>query len=273
MPGPRLLVCAAVCSLFSAVLFAQQPTSTTSSPATSDPQAVALLQESLTALTGGVAVSDVTLTGSAHRIAGSDEELGQFTLEAKGTQESKVALTLSASTYAEVRNVSEDSPEGSFASSNGTVYPLAQHNCFTDSAWFFPPLSSLSSALSNPGENVAYVGQETLDGTAVQHVRVWLTVQSPDAVAVKLIAHLSTVDWYLDASSLLPVAERFTTHPADNASVDLSIEIRFSNYQRTDGVLVPLHIQKFLNGGLTLDLNVTSVSMNTAPSDSDFQLQ
>jgi hypothetical protein len=269
MCAPRPLPFFLVVFLVAIPVFAQS-TSTTSP--TSNPQAVALLQKSVDALTGGVAVSDVTLTGNAHRIAGSDDELGQFTLEAKGTQESKIALTLSGSTYAEVHNVSEGSPAGSYASSDSTVEPLAQHNCFTDPAWFFPALSSLASALSNPTENVAYVGQETLDGTSVQHVRVWLTVQSPDAAAIKLIAHLSTIDWYLDTSSLLPVAEEFTTHPADNASLDLSVEIRFSNYQRTDGVLVPLHVQKFLNGGLTLDLNITSVSLNTSPPDSDFQL-
>ncbi len=38
----------------------------------SDPQAVALAQQSIAALTNGIAVNDITLTGNATWIAGSD---------------------------------------------------------------------------------------------------------------------------------------------------------------------------------------------------------
>jgi hypothetical protein len=47
---------------------AQQTTATTSQP-----QATTLLAQSATALTGSVTISDVTLTGNAQSIAGSDE--------------------------------------------------------------------------------------------------------------------------------------------------------------------------------------------------------
>jgi hypothetical protein len=86
MPGPRLLVCVGVCSLFSLPLFAQQTSSTTSPPTASDPQAVALVQKSLAALTNGVQVTDVMLSGTARRIAGSDDETGTATLEATGAR-------------------------------------------------------------------------------------------------------------------------------------------------------------------------------------------
>jgi hypothetical protein len=48
--------------------------STSTPPATSDPQAAAL--------TGGATVTDVTLTGLARRTANSDDETGSATLEA-----------------------------------------------------------------------------------------------------------------------------------------------------------------------------------------------
>ncbi len=272
MRVPKLLACFVLWSLLSLPVLAQQSSATTN-PTTNDPQAIALLQKSLAALTGGTPVSDVTLTGTAERISGSDDETGTATLEAKGTQESKIALSLSSSTYTEVRNASDGAPEGSYAGSDATVQALAQHNCFTDPAWFFPPLSSIAASLSNTATNISYVGAETLDGTKVQHVRLWLSVTSQDAAAVNLIAHLSTVDWYLNAESFLPVAEKFTTHPPGNASVDIPVEILFSNYQQIGSVWVPFRVQKFQNGTLSLDLDISSANLNSGLSDSEFTME
>jgi hypothetical protein len=56
--------------------FAQQ-SSTTSTPAIKNPQAVSLAAASLAALSGSTAIADVTLTGTATRIAGSDAETGR----------------------------------------------------------------------------------------------------------------------------------------------------------------------------------------------------
>ena len=45
-------------------------------PPQRDPQAFALLQRAYALLSGGQAISDVTLTGTARRIVGSDDESG-----------------------------------------------------------------------------------------------------------------------------------------------------------------------------------------------------
>src|SRR5260370_8845585 len=52
-----------------------------------------VLQGALNALTGGTAVADVTLAGTARRIAGSDNETGTATLKALATGESRVDLS------------------------------------------------------------------------------------------------------------------------------------------------------------------------------------
>jgi hypothetical protein len=236
----------------------------------SSPQAVSLLQQSLAAMTNGVSVSDVTLSGTVTRIVGTDDASGQAVLEAKGTQESKLSLSLSGSDYSEVRNFTAGAATGSYSGPDGVVHAQAFHNCFTDAAWFFPPLSSIASALGNASANTSYVGQETVNGLAVQHVRLWLSVSSPDTAAVTAIAHLSAIDWYLDSTSALPLVVRFTTHPPDNSSVDIPVEIRFAQYQRANGVLLPFHIQKLFNGGLMLDLTISSATINSGLPDSDF---
>jgi hypothetical protein len=238
-----------------------------------DAKAIMLLEQSLKSMTGTTNVSDVKLLGTATRTIGPDQQSGEATLEAKGTAESRVALSLSGFSRTEVRNIADGASVGSYVGDDSAVHSEALHNCFTDASWFFPPLSSLSAALNNTDANVSYIGQETLQDVSVDHIRTWLSVSSPDAAAVKLIAHLSAVDWFFDSSSHLPIAARFTTHPAENASADMNVEIRYSNYQSSQGALVPFHVEKYLNGSLRLDLVVSSALLNSGLPDSDFSLQ
>jgi hypothetical protein len=246
---------------------------TSGQPTTQDPQAVSLALQSLNAMTRGNPISDATLSGTATRIAGSDEQTGTVTIQVKGTQESRIALALSGGTYSEIRNFAEGASQGSSTGPDGVAKTMAFHNCFTDAAWFFPALSSLGSAVSNPNFVISYIGPETHAGVAVQHIRFSQSIVSPDSFSVQLIAHLSTIDFYLDSTSLLPVAVAFTTHPGDNGSLDIGVEVRFSNYQVSSGVLVPLHIQRLINGNLYLDLNASSVVLNSGLSDNIFQVQ
>jgi hypothetical protein len=70
----KICIIACVCVfLLSAVAFAQSPTPTT---ATTSTQALQLLQQALKALSPNITTSDVTLIGSVHYIAGSDDEDG-----------------------------------------------------------------------------------------------------------------------------------------------------------------------------------------------------
>ena len=263
-----------VVTLGAVLIFTDAPPSRaqTVNQRTSDPHAVAIVQQSLVAMNGAVAVADVSLSASVTSTAGSDIQSGTALLQAKGTQESKVALSLSDSSYTEIRNVSDGAPAGRYIDSNAdsTAHALSLHNCFTEAAWFVPSLSDLASVLSDPNANLMYVGQESWDDKTVDHIRTWETVSSPDAAAVKLIAHLSTTDIYLDSATHLPVAIKFATHPAKDAKIDIPVEIRFDNYQQTSGLLLPMHIQKFLNGTLNLDFTMNSAEVNSGLPDSIF---
>jgi len=255
-----------ICGLGLAVLFfavqVALPQTTTTTP-TSDPQAIALATQALTALTGSVQVSDVTLTGAATRIAGSDIETGTITLEALGTGNSSLSLVTSAGTRSETRSTANGFPQGCWVGIDGTAHAMANHNCVTDAVWFFPALTVLSQAAST---NVLakYVGLETRNGGSVQHIRLQTQIPSP------LLATLSTEDIYLDSTSSLPVAIIFTTHPDANALANIPVEIDFSNYQTVSGVSVPFSIQKLLNGSLFLDITIQSATFNSGLSPSAF---
>src|SRR5260370_26266334 len=71
------------CLLLHSPVWAQQ-TATTSA------QGVALLQQSLGALAGTTSLANVTLTGTARRVAGSDDETGAVVLKALATGEARL---------------------------------------------------------------------------------------------------------------------------------------------------------------------------------------
>jgi len=239
---------------------------------TQDPAALVLVAKSLVALGGSTTISDITLTGTATRIAGSDTGTGTVTLKALGTVSSRMDLSLSDGTYSEIRTAVNGAPQGSWLSPTGAYNSMAMHNCFTDAAWFFPALTVLSQT-SNPYLTISYVGQATKNGIQVQHLRFAFTsavsATSLAGLADPLIA-LSSTDVYLDASSLLPVALAFYTHPDNNSVVNISVEVDFSNYQTVNGIQVPHHIQKFLDGSLFLDMTIQSAALNSGLTVSAF---
>ncbi len=233
-----------------------------------DPAAVGLAAQSLKAAVGITPLSDVVLQGTVMYVAGSDEETGTFTLEARGNLENRIVLNLSGGQRQEIRN----GPSGTWIGPDGVGHPIATHNCWTDPSWFFPALS-LQAALSDPQLALIYVAQESRDGLAVQHLQFSriLPGQTPSMTAE--IQRLSLVDLYLEVASYLPLALAFKTHPDDDLNLDIPVEVQFGDYRLVNGVKVPFHVQKSLQGSLLLDINLSGAVFNSGLSDSLFAVQ
>jgi hypothetical protein len=232
---------------------------TSQAPTASSPQAVTLVSQALAALTGSIQVNDVTLTGTGTRTAGSDVETGSVSLKALAGGESRLDLTIAGGTRSEIRNLDSNSaPQGFWVGLDGIAHSMANHNCATGAAWFFPALSVLSQ-LSNPNLLVTYVGNETWGGVSVQHLH--FLNQNP--VATGVFQQLGAEDVYLNASSNFPVAITFNAHPDNDASANIPAEVDFSNYQAVNGVQVPFRIQRLLNGSVLFDLTIQSATVNS----------
>jgi hypothetical protein len=238
---------------------------------TRDPQAMALANQALQALTGGTAITDASVQATANYIAGSDQETGTVTLEAHTGYESRIVLSLSGGERSEVRNGSGAPPQGKRSGSDGVWHAAALHNCWADPTWFFPALT-IQSALNDPQVTLAYVGQETKQGIAVQHVRIARLLPAQSVAATALIQHLSQADMYLDATSYLPVAVAFDVHPDSDAGLDIPVEIQFAGWHAVSGIQAPSRIQKFIEGSLVLDLGVGTTLINTGIAQSDFTI-
>ena len=255
------LAVAVVLLLSPAVANAQNPAS--------DPQAITLAQQSIKALTGGATVTDVTLTANVTSILGSDYEGGTGTLQAKATGESRSDLNLSTSgTRTDVRNLVSGAPGGAWGKNGGTSTAYAGHNCWSDAAWFFPALSSLAQT-ANPNFSFKYIGPEQHGGANSQHIRIYHLATQGQPPSVQ---RLSTMDFYLDPVSSLPLGITFNTHPDGDMNLNIPVAINFANYQPVQGVQVPFHIQRMLNGGVVLDATVTTAVINTGLADTLFTL-
>lgn len=300
MRTPRPLLLLLACLAVPASVLAQAGSIPPASPPTSDPQAVALVQRSLAALTGGADVNDVMLTGSAHRVAGSDDETGTATLEATSAGDSRVELTFASGDRVEIRNHSAlplsgslppgvpasvaqmPQPVGEWIGSDGSPHAMANHNIMTAAPWFFPELA-LEEIATSQNYVLSYIGPETRNGAAVLHVSAYeqfsqsaqstSTSAAPGPPIAQVFQHLSRMDFYLDANSLLPVALDFSQHPDNNTLIDLPVEIRFSGYQTMNGIAVPEQVQRYLNNTLILDLQLSNATFNSGLSTSAFALQ
>ena len=254
-----------LCALLLFVLASPQFLCSQSQVPVSDARAVALAAQTVTALTNGISVNDVTLTGTATWTLGSDSESGAVIFLASGTGESRMDLMLSGGSRTEIRDASTGTRLGKWIAQSGASGRFAFHNCQTDAVWFFPVLGSLATG---PNVVLLYVGQESRRGRSVQHIQSYVySSAQPGGAALQ---RLSAMDFYLDATTSLPMAVTFNRHPDDDAGSNIPVEVAFSNYETVSGVTVPMRVQEYVQGTAVLDVTIASAAFNTGISVSNF---
>jgi hypothetical protein len=239
--------------------------------APSSTQASQLLQQSLAALRGNTSLSDVTLSGSARRIAGSDDESGSVTYKVLSTGAARFDFSYPSGTVSEARSANSATPSGFWIGPDGRSHPAAQHNLWSDPSSF--PAFAVARLYSSPSVVVTLVGQEMKNGRSVYHLSATEQFPQVSRSAAALLQHLAQIELFLDAATVLPVAIDFNTHPDNDALMDLPVEFQFSDYRAVSGAQVPFHIQRLLNNNLILDLQFQSVVTNSGISTSSLGLQ
>lgn len=214
-------------------------------------------QQAMAALTGGVPVSSVTESGSVVRTLGGDQEQGSITLQSSGVMTNQITISTAAGNRSETRSWDGGVPSGQWTGLDGQPHQIAQQNCWTDAVWFFPALSLLSD-YADPTLVFTDLGQQQYSGGSVEHIQVYryLTNLAPDGQ--QLIERLSTVDFYLDSQTTLPVAMAFLRHGESDVTANVPVAIVFSQYQSISGIQVPFQVTQLLNGSPLLQLTITS---------------
>jgi hypothetical protein len=240
-------------------------------PSSSSAQAITLLTQSAAKLTGNVTLSDVTLVGTARRIAGSDDESGTSVAKALATGEARVDLGFASGSRSEVVGTSNKCLAGSWSGPDGVAHPISNHNLMTDSSWFFPTLS-VGRMISSGKYVLSYLGRETHDDQAVEHVTAFQSSTFQPPAGIPAFRHLTQMDLFLDPNTLLPEALAFNIHPDNDAGLDIPVEVRFSDYRLVNSAQIPFHVQKFINNSLFLDFQFDSALLNSGLSTKSFSV-
>jgi hypothetical protein len=294
----RMSVLLSILCLVSASAFTQQTPSPGSQTA-NNPKAESLFQRAFSALTGGATVSDASLTGTVVRMAGSENETGTAVLEATSAGDSRIDLSLPSGEHVEIRNHAaptvagtlppgvrpEDLPHGMSTTTStalrpagmwtepdGSRHTLASHNALAEPTWFSPAVT-ISRLRADPNLSVSYVGEESHEGQSLLHLSVSGQSSLTTSPISTFLRHLAQIELFLDPTTYLPSAIVFNTHPETNAALDISNEVRFSDYRSVNGVQVPYHISRLINNSLVTDLRIESVTLNTGLTSTAFAIQ
>lgn len=227
-----------------------------------------VLQSSLTAMLGKSTVQDVTVSGSAEMISGATNDNGSFEFRALANGSNRTDITLSSATVTETWQLGTSTPAGWWSNGDGTQHPISPHNMFSGASWPFPPLHLLL-LLQDSSMTITYLGQEG----GLLHFQAFRQPPGASAAMLHSLAGLTRVDLWLDASTFLPARMSFNRHPDNNAALNIPVTVQFSGYQTIGKVVVPSHIQEYINGTLALDLHIQAVNLNTGLPPTDFTAQ
>jgi hypothetical protein len=273
---PAILLC--LCSLIPVPLSAQQSTpSAVAAPSLPQPnaQGPALIMQSLAAATGGVQVTDVTLSGTSTVASPTGGQSGSITLTATAIGQEQLTFEAPDGTHTDTRDFSAGRRAGKFSAPNGVGGNTPPQSLpGIHPAWFFPAFV-MATGSSSANFAQSDLGQETRNGAAVRHVAIW---NQPSGAAVPFQASLQRLtehDLFLDPATSLPVAMTFRFRafnpknpdapfrPIPTAPVEVEEEVRYSDYRQVQGVPVAFHIQIYMNRALVDDIQISSVAINT----------
>ena len=111
---------------------------------------------------------------------------------------------------------------------------------------------------------VADLGTGTV-GTSATLYRHLLSQWALTGVPASLtadVAQWSKTDIGLNPTSLLPEVLAYSVRPDNGAPLAIAMEVHYSNYRTVNGVEIPFTIQRYVNGALQLEIQVSAAQIN-----------
>lgn len=253
--------------LFAALsTLAQQP-STTSNPISKDPQAIAILNQSLSAVGGLTAISgiqDYTGTGNITYYWAGQEVQGSVTVRGMGTSNFRLDAVLPDGT----RTWAASGYVGVLIHQDGTRKQTAFYNLMTAGSMTLPFIR-IAAALNDPSTGMSLVGASAAAGAQIYQVHIIPPVIN-SAFTGNSMPGLGSFDVFIDPASLLPTKLSEQARSELNPTITVLHEIEFQNFQITGNLKVPMTINEKINGQLVSTITLTSVSFNSGLAQADF---
>ena len=232
------------------------------SSSTQSTDATATLAQISNAFSGNKPVSHVQLSGSATWYSGGNQDTGTATLTASASGGAQMQLSMTQKgAWTETQSDIGFGMDCGWAGSDGVLHSGDALNCLKPVVWFLPSLSLQSSQIPS-GIGAADLGMGTVGPGSYHHLQLQAVLSDMPNRLLTDSVQASTVDIGLDPHTLLASVLRYQVHPDSGAQVQIPIEIRYSNYQTVNGVVVPFTIQRYLNGSLQLQITINSASIN-----------
>jgi hypothetical protein len=209
-------------------------------------------------------VQAVRLSGNATLILGSLKDTGtaDLTVSANGSSSMQLALAASGQ-HTETSTVIGLSASCTWSGSDGLVNQDNSSGCQRPVPWFLPAFSLQQSILSSSLEALDLgAGTVGSSGNIYRHLLLRFSPDATGGASASAIAGWSVTDVGFDSTTFLPAVLSYSATSDSGASDQVAIEIRYLNYQLVDGVAIPFQIQRFVNGALQLDIQITSAQIN-----------
>jgi hypothetical protein len=248
-----------------------QPQQTAQTPEQAS-AAIALIQSSLTVQNGGRPITDVTLNGSITFTQDATKGTGTFSYAASASGQSRSTITVLSGTETSFRDYSVSPKIGTYSGVDGVSKNANSVDMIGPHPALYFPAFIMASSLSASGFARADMGQETQDGATVRHVALWPAPTATVTVPTAANQQPEQQDIFLDPATLLPVALSFNlvgTNPDKRVTpfrkipIYASEEVRFSDYRQVQGLPVAFHIQVYVQKTLVIDIQLSSVNVNT----------
>jgi hypothetical protein len=196
-------------------------------------------------------ISQVTLGGIVATHYGSDDK-GTFT--ASINQEGALLEVSVGNSRKEYQ--ATDAFACYWSDADGNQHKQALHNCSLPLSWVLPAFNVQSVASAEEAQLSAT--NEPQKGVINLQIK-----KSPVSAAQKFDDHLqfSQFSLELDATTYLPSAAVFQTHPDNNENLSIPVRVEYSDYRDIDGVKLPFSIKRFINGTLVIELTVQTAGV------------
>jgi len=265
----RLLLPFVVSVLFLISSAAQQtPPPLTPSPQR-DAQAISILQQSLAAMGADrlPQVADLTISGQIVQQRALDKTSGTILLKMTGPEMVRVETNVPDGTTVHIVNgIRMRRIHGA----EDEAMPM--HAALNHPFQYVPLLSGLRT-ITDPSIAVSFVGEETVDGKSVYHVRVEKVYPQQPAEQGRLLSKLTGTDLYIEEGTFLPVMRVQELPSLIDAKNSLSIEFRYSDYRQIQGVMIPYKIGVYVNNQESAEIRFTSLVLNSGVNPLEFEVQ
>ena len=262
----RLSALVLLCSSLLTNAFAQQITASTDPPAR-DPQAIAVISRSLSAM-GAAAIHQgqtVVVSGTI-TLQGSPSKAFPIIITSRGNSQIRTELT----TDKGVRVTVISNGHGIIRQPDGSVRYLLDDNLISTRVEHLPQLSILSEFLRSDMA-LKYIGTSALEGAQVDVIDASLISGTTSAEAARSQERTRTL-FFFNSTTGLPASVQRSNFAENSPEQSQVTETRFDDYRNLNGVMVPFRQRTFLDGTPLMLLQLNSADLNATATDAEFSL-